>query len=215
LDGSRFDAWSRALAAAPSRRRLTQFLAGLALTGPLALQERVETAAKHKKRKRKHPTGPPASPPCGDGKRRCQGVCIPSNQCCADADCADLAPRCCRGTCLRPTECCADADCRGVQTCQGSTCGCPAPTTDCEGSCVRCPTGGACAGTRCVCPDGQTACSGTCYDTSLLCGPPGVCEACQDPDHLQCAVDHVQGNTIYFCLPQGGSGASKPPTPFP
>jgi hypothetical protein len=53
MDGSTFDAWSRAVAQNRSRRGLTRLLAGLALSGPLALVGRLEVAAKHKKRKRR------------------------------------------------------------------------------------------------------------------------------------------------------------------
>src|SRR5215211_3521583 len=49
MDGSRFDALSRSLAANRSRRGLTRLLGGVAVAGPLGLLGLTETGAKKKK----------------------------------------------------------------------------------------------------------------------------------------------------------------------
>ncbi len=127
MDGSRFDALSRALATGPSRRVLTQLIGGLALGGPLALlaaRGRPAQAKKHKKHKKRHsgasppppaslPSPPPSPPPppaptCSDTHQNgaetdvdCGGPdcprCVASQRCATDQDCS--TSRCASGVC--------------------------------------------------------------------------------------------------------------------
>jgi hypothetical protein len=87
------------------------------------------------------PPPPPAGVNCAAGQKPCQGGCIPSNQCCADADCAPGAPRCCNGACIRTTECCATSDCTGRKVCQSGSCICPTSSLTCSGQCCVAPAG--------------------------------------------------------------------------
>jgi hypothetical protein len=77
MDGSRFDALSRALVQVQSRRGVSRWLGGLLLGASVAVRDRTEPAAKprhkRKKPKRKRDTTTPPSPPplpqpaCGAG----------------------------------------------------------------------------------------------------------------------------------------------------
>jgi hypothetical protein len=90
------------------------------------------------------PASPPAPPPaagCAAGQKPCQGGCIPSNQCCADADCAPGAPRCCSGTCIRSNECCANSECPAGRVCQGGGCVCAPSSVACGTTCCTAPAG--------------------------------------------------------------------------
>jgi hypothetical protein len=202
MDGSRFDAWSRTLVTAHSRRGLTRLLVGLAVGGPLAGLGRSETAAKPKRRKKKHqrPTSPPPPvspppPPCPDGQRLCRGSCLSLLVCCDNADCLPAGGRTCQnGTCACPPdkprddcpgsntvcqECCRPEECQELGDLDGSTCVsgqcvCTNPTTR------RCPVGTAWAGVCGQCCD-NAECSGgqRCLSTF---GPP----SCGCPDDASC-----------------------------
>src|SRR5262249_38343340 len=65
MDGSRFDAWSRALVTGHSRRGLTRLLGGLTLGSLVSRVDFAEIGAKKKKHKKhkRHAISPPVSPP--------------------------------------------------------------------------------------------------------------------------------------------------------
>ena len=76
--------------------------------------------------KKKHCTTPPPAPlppaisapaGCPSGQKACGGGCIPSNQCCTNADCA------------------------GGRTCQNTICACPATSLTCGAACCSAPVG--------------------------------------------------------------------------
>lgn len=122
--------------------------------------------------------GPCASPPpganCAVGQKPCQGRCIPSNQCCVDADCAPGSPRCCNGTCIRPNECCLNTECPAGNVCQAGSCVC-APPNICGNSCCVAPAGIRVAEIQCVGADQcecrirpSEACAPGCGNTNLF-----------------------------------------------
>jgi hypothetical protein len=74
----------------------------------------------------------------------------------------------CNGTCIPSGNCCNDAECNGGQTCQNGTCACPTGTKPCNGSCI--PNDQCCNG----CPPGQTCQNGTCVGVpscTFVCPP--------------------------------------------
>ncbi len=163
MDADRFDAVARSLRTARSRRGLTHLLGTLALGGPLALLELTETEAgrkKKKKKKRSVATVPPPPATCVEGQRPCNGACIPSNQCCTDSECGEVAPRCCRGTCLRAGECCFNSECPPDKICQAGGCVCPSGQEEIGGVCGTRP---ACTtqGGNCTCPSTTGSCTNT------------------------------------------------------
>lgn len=79
MDGSRFDALSRVLADVRSRRSLPRLLSGLLLGGSLAFPDLLPTAAKSKKRRKKHKPRPPVPVSCATGEKPCDGRCIPAS----------------------------------------------------------------------------------------------------------------------------------------
>jgi hypothetical protein len=89
MDSNRFDAWTRALETATSRRTLLLGLVAAALFAPLTGLDLENAAAKkhhHKKHKKhKHHGG---SDDCPSGQTLCDTECISDDLCCDDADCA-------------------------------------------------------------------------------------------------------------------------------
>jgi hypothetical protein len=165
MDAERFDTLARTLTHGHSRRSLTRLLGGLSLGGPLALLGLAEVEAKRKKKKRKKKkpvaiSPPPLSATCVEGQRPCNGACIPSNQCCIDSECGEIAPRCCRGTCLRPGECCLDNECSPDKVCRTGECVCPSGQEEIGGVCGTRPE---CEGPfgSCTCPDPLDRCTNT------------------------------------------------------
>lgn len=173
MDAPRFDAMTRLLSGPGSRRRLLGAamgsLIGAGLVSGVAKKKKValclngQPLSVAKKAKKKYlaqgatlgacPASPSPPPPppegCPGGQKPCQGRCIPSNQCCVDADCAALAPRCCQGTCIRAAECCTTSDCGGGKICQGGGCACPTTNIECGGACCIRPPGLPVTGIRC------------------------------------------------------------------
>jgi hypothetical protein len=208
MDGSRFDALSRALVAGSSRRAATRLIGAIALGAPLAFREPSETVAKHKKHKKKHKGASPTPPPCPEGTRRCGDQCLSVLICCDETDCAG-GRTCQQGTCVCPAnrphgdcpgsgvcqECCDISDCRPPasdgQECQAGQCVCTfAGTRRCpDGLCGSCCDDSECRGGQqclsfgsdrhCQCaPVGETLCHG-------LCIPTGCAAFCDAP----CAAD--------------------------
>jgi hypothetical protein len=119
---------------------------------------------------------------CPSGQKVCAGNCIPSNQCCTNADCPAASPRCCRGSC---SQCCTEADCPPSAACFNAACICPgspavpALVQGCCGS-ADCATGCRCAQINpgavfaCVadtpCPTGVPQCF-----SNAECGANAVC----------------------------------------
>jgi hypothetical protein len=242
MDGSRFDALSRALATGHSRRALTRVLSALAFSGTLARFGLTESAAKGKHHQRRgQAQGKRPCPPCkkrkkgkckgllpdgsacaggtcqagtclsvtcGDGQRACQGVCIPSNQCCIDTDCADLAPRCCRGTCIPSTQCCSETDCpaHSGRICPSGTCVCPPGQEDSGGTCGLRPT---CR------PSGSAPCDATCCSSTTCTGQTrcstvfdgGPCHSREDCYNIS---NHCVGFTCCQPVGQGCYGGALP-----
>lgn len=140
MEGERFDALIRTARSSAPRRTILATV----FTGIVGLPSAQTTDAKRKKRKKNRNRNQPPPPPsaaCAEGQKLCQGTCIPSNQCCVDADCAALAPRCCQGACIRPTECCTNSDCGAGKICQAAACICAAGAKQCGASCCLAPAG--------------------------------------------------------------------------
>ncbi|CAA9585050.1 MAG: hypothetical protein AVDCRST_MAG19-4486 [uncultured Thermomicrobiales bacterium] len=111
IDGTRFDAWLRAAAAAPTRRRVLRALAGSALAAVVADRTGEEAAAA--------PTCP-ARTGCDARCRNTRKLCactrtasgnrVCTHPCCSDRPCAD------GGDC-RAGEVCLKTDCCGGPVC--------------------------------------------------------------------------------------------------
>jgi hypothetical protein len=130
MDGRRFDALTRALSRAESRRSLMKGLLGLGgivAVGGVALEDDVRAA------RRATPTPKPASCP---GSQTWDGsACVcPSGTACG--------PDCCTGG----SECCDNACCSGI--CYGEELCCPAGQLVCNGLCL--PTGACCTDADCI-----------------------------------------------------------------
>ena len=161
MDSYRFDSLTRSLTTASSRRDALASLLG----GTLGLLGLADAAAKDckkikDKKKRKtclakakdttsQPPPPPIAPPCPEGKRLCNGACIPSNQCCTDGDCPASTPTCCGGGCVSVL-----TDLGHCGRC-GAGCGfneqCSTGVCRCGNNPDGCPTGKTCCGASCTC----------------------------------------------------------------
>jgi hypothetical protein len=153
MDGSRFDALSRALVAGHSRRGLTRVLSSLVLGGSLVVLGAAETVAKKKgkKRQKRRPAVPfcagkadgtacgngtvclAGACACPGGTRDCgSGVC---QQCCADSDCATF---CIDGACAPCPRCYvlnAAAQCARTQAPMNGRC--PCGFAESSGQCLK------------------------------------------------------------------------------
>src|SRR5262245_15571273 len=115
MDGSRFDAWSRTLVTAHSRRGLTRLLTGPALGGPVALLAEPAAVAKHRRHKKHHggtttpPVSPPPSPPCP--QPAAPHFCASANTCLPACPTGKVfEPASCTCRCAVPTTCCLCGD---------------------------------------------------------------------------------------------------------
>lgn len=196
MDGPHFDALSRALVEARSRRGLTRLLGGLLLGGSPGSLAPGESAAKGKQgggKKPKKKRGRPAlgcAPSCAGaqcGDDGCGGSCggCPVCQACAGGTCrpADDAPcgingRCLHGACNATplcretnfTRCQRDVDCCSTKCYVGE--GCAAFIGPDGGECLvneDCASR-RCVGYRCACSAGVRAC------------PNGKCGLCCTDD---------------------------------
>lgn len=235
MKATRFDALSRSLTRARSRREaLTALLGGV--VGILRrddagakTKQRAHGEGKKKRRKKKKQAGPLS---CPAGQKTCGGGCIPSNQCCTPGDCPVSAPRCCQGAC-KDVECCSNADCGGGKICQTGACLCPPGTLFCpEVSTETCcaPVPGMVPTTiACETPRGEPSCFCR-YDTATACGPdcnptcPGFGTSCADSEGIAqlcttcgcplCDPDEIRVERT--CVSKQGScpsGASSCPGP--
>jgi hypothetical protein len=192
MDGSHFDTLARTVTAAGSRRRvLTGLVLGsLGLRGALTEQaaartcKKIKNKAKRKKCLAKARLGAnPLGPSCPEGKKICAGTCIPSNQCCADADCGPDAPRCCRGTCMT-AQCCTSGDCAPNEACVNFTCTCELAFGSCghgrfcNGDTLRCeacrPSGGSCTFANGSGGSSDYCCSSLCSSGTCVGRPAGM-----------------------------------------
>ena len=187
MDGFRFDALTRALSSAGSRRALAAGFAGalgmLPRVAPDDAAARKKPCPPCKKRKqgkckKKLPDGTAcpnggtcqsgrcvAATPggCPSGQKPCAGRCIPSNQCCTNSDCPALRPSCEQGACTCPPE--RPLLCPGSNDCQQCC-----TVTDCRPA-TGLDDGQECRNGECVCPAGKRRCPS---DSSF----PGRCGFC-------------------------------------
>jgi hypothetical protein len=202
MDSRNFDALTRALTAARSRRGALGLLATLPLLGgrfpPLDLQ------ARKKKRKKKKT--------CKSSQKKCGKRCIPLTGCCSSAECgasgACVNNTCscasgfknCNGACIPNSDCCRSDDCPGVQVCTGGDCACPSDTPNaCPGDvCVNgneccvdsdCGIGAACDDGSCHCPAGEVICGDTCCDVG--------------PENEVCKIEFLPGDNRLTCQDGG------------
>jgi hypothetical protein len=157
MDGERFDDLFRRFSLAATRRGGVRALTGFVLAAPVtALLGLADSEAK-KKRKRKK------KKKCKGSTKKCGKKCIPSDDCCANADCGNggscVSGACtctggfkaCNGACLPEADCCDAADCDDGDPCTQNVCNangaCSNPTspdlTNCGGG-KQC-SGGVCA----------------------------------------------------------------------
>jgi hypothetical protein len=184
MDADHFDALSRSLSTAGSRRRA---LGGL-LTGVFGLlgghgQEEaaahdlkdpckkksgeakktcLKKAKKHKAAHASEPPPPPPPPPggtCGVDQKPCNGACIPADRCCTSVDCAP-GRSCQYGACT----CDEDFECPAKEFCQLDAHLC----MPCRGTGESCDVGGggtsshACCSNHCVGVGSVNTCRDNC-----------------------------------------------------
>lgn len=179
MDDARFDALTRLLTAAATRRTLPRTVSGLVLGGTLAATVRAETAAKKKKcgpcrkRKKGHCRLKPDGAPCGgiktcyfgvcncpSGMSSCGEGCIPSELCCPGASfCGDHPD-----TCGTSGSCRCRPNLAGEMRCGSDigACGCRE-----DAECVGYGPGAFCgslAGCQTSCPPGTGQCAMACPD---------------------------------------------------
>ena len=125
--------------------------------------------------------------PCGTNQKLCHRVCIPSQNCCSNADCfggkSCNSGRCscpkgkkdCNGICR---DCCSNSDCTQGQSCIAGSCACPVGQRACQGKCVDnasccadsdCQGGKTCQSNSCTCPKGKKDCNGICIPDHFCC----------------------------------------------
>lgn len=222
MDGSRFDAWSRALADARSRRGLARLLTGLALGGPIALRRTTDTAAKKKgKGRKKRPAR--CQPRCAGkacGPDGCGGVCgacpAVGQVCTAEGLCVCTAtsagPDVCGGVCRERCD---------VRSLRKPDCGCCVANGQAEEDsnkccstsqnaftlrCVGRPPGlwcdfdAQCASDNCVAGK-CSACGKTqdyCKNSADTCGAGGFCVKTAG-GQTRCGVQPQGEPTKFFC----------------
>lgn len=194
MDGTGFDALTRAVSGLRSRRGVARALLGAILGTPLALPDLDEVDAKRgpsrKRRQRraqrqdragrgrnsaqadkKKGKKGNACPPC---KKRKQGKCkkkLPDGTACSGGTCQG-------GSCIPAC----------TPSCAGRSCG----PNGCGGNCGTCPGALSCQDGQCVlaCTGGLTACAGNCVDlqTDLA-----NCGACGEPCNFAHASATCQG----------------------
>src|SRR5215213_7497944 len=183
MDSNRFDALSRSLARAGSRRGIMRLLGALPLIGVLLTvidEERADATRRRKPEHRRergraqidnqkmHKEKKPC-PPCTKRKQgKCKGK-KPNGTPCAGGTCQ--SGRCQTGSGCTPTTCAA----------QGKNCG---TISDGCGTQLRCGPdscgdGYTCTDNRCLCLDGTAVCDGACCDAGQVCqkGDGACCTA--------------------------------------
>lgn len=182
MDDRRFDAITKALAKAGTRRRLLRSLVGTALGGLLARAGPIAAADRRRNGGGEQPR-PDNRRPVGAAQ---------------DGEGGELAaPNRGGGRCSRLNQKCGkDAKCCNGQSlaCKGKRCRCKAGTVPQGGSCVPVPA---------ACPSGQKRCAdGRCVVQNLCCEDdecPGELE-CQDDNRCRCPSGQKQcGATV--CIP--------------
>jgi hypothetical protein len=174
MDGSRFDALSRALADVHSRRSLPRFLGGLTLAGSLGLLNPNESTASRRKRHKRHkrhkhttPSSPPCTPSCAGkqcGDDGCAGSC---GTCPPESTCVNgfLTTNVCQGGTCQP----ATFPCGIRQVCYQNIC----CTRRRESDCHQMPEPDNCGGTYPANCGGASHCCST--STGEVCYPAPGC----------------------------------------
>ena len=199
MDESRFDALTRALTAARSRRRLARLLSGLAVSGPLALLGIDQTEAKGKKKKKRKKGSPPAPSPSPPPLAGCTGSC--AGKVCGAGD-----------GCSNP---CQTGSCADGKTCQSGQCvssGCPAGTRDCGAAgCQECCYGQAGSDNQC-CPADRPDCHrDSVYGIYKRCAAGAVCQ-CPATYPAWCAFDSAPASCHSCCTSNDCSRPGDRPT---
>ena len=219
MDGDRFDALARSLAAHRPRRAALRALAGAALAGPLALVGAREAAARCLRNGEACRRGPQCcSGVCrrGENGKKCRAApsqltCTVERDVCAQGSAARCGPP--------GNECYCWVTARGASFCGGNDGAYGAASCDeCAGAGRVCVRGGGafCDGpVACVlpcCPRGYRECGGRCVDVlrdpdncgacGRTCGPdrPNVCAG------GSCCIN-AGGEAPCSCSPSGGACA--------
>jgi hypothetical protein len=136
MDPARFDRLVRAVAATPTRRRVSQVLAGLVASGVIESARRDEVTAKKRckpcrRRKKGTCKGKKPNDTSCNGEGKCfAGTCIPRPTCVGNAGNCSQAVQCCSGFCDgiecfaggAGTECYETSDCTIGLSCIGYRC---------------------------------------------------------------------------------------------
>lgn len=195
MDASRFDRFSRSLAAGCSRRGVLSLLTALPIAGAALAWRNEETVARRKKKKGKNKKQPPPSCLPASDAETCAGTCgTVTNNCGTAVDCGSCActPHCpaCQ-VCNEATRKCqpnaahVDLACGDGQICQNNgTCACRGESCGicrrCDAASGRCEPNPA-VPNRTVCAGNGAAtsicCNGVCCDG--CCGADGSCGVCR------------------------------------
>jgi hypothetical protein len=215
MDGSHFDALSRALAAGHPRRRLMRLLSRLLLSGPLTLGTLAESTAKHKHKhkhrhkKRKKKQRKRRAPPLGCIANCDRRICG-SDGCGGSCGACGSGRQCCSGECIPAGQCC-NGSCGGGLTCCAGICADLATNPAHCGACGRSCRSFACLNGACTC-SGTTDCPATCVCIRRQQGFPSACAASAaigaiicDED-LDCNVGSVCANSTPATCSQPCSG---------
>lgn len=195
MDGTRFDAVTRTLAAGVPRRVALSAFGGavLSLFDHIHAGTPVESSKKGKKNKKNKKKCKPncAGKSCGnDG---CSGTCGRCDGSCVAGVCECPGTlRSCSGACR---QCCNDGDCDNGRSCLQGVCACPSGRAPCPNQCClpfetceigmcASPSTPECDGFSSPCATGASCCSGACVELLgiLYCdrGEPG--EPCFNDD---------------------------------
>jgi hypothetical protein len=190
MDDHRFDALVKMLSSGGSRRGILHTLGAgtlAALVGKIASVDDAEAKKKHRKNKKKKK--------CKGGTRKCNGKCIPVDNCCIDGDCA-ATEKCVGGECVvKRVECQNDDDCDAGEVCQNRVCVDDGNQAECQDA-GDCAANESCIGGECRCifpekPCGDVCCASdeACVNGQCVVGQ-GTCAAGDDI----CAGDNITCN---------------------
>lgn len=176
MDGERFDAWIRSLAAGTSsRRRVLKALTG-GLAGAVAGTVRSAVAA----------------------PKKCGGTTCAASETCVKP--AGGKPVCCPSA-----RACGQTCCTGGQICCGGTCVANNTTTNCLTCGTACTGGKVCGAAGCVCPNACAA-PLVLNTTTCACECSGGCSVCEACDPVRGCVSTGVDSFVVFARPPCGSG---------
>jgi hypothetical protein len=198
MEDRQFDALVKSLMVSGTpRRSILRALGGGTLAALARRFITEEEAAAKKKRKKKK---------CKGNTRKCNGTCIPQDNCCVNGDCVPgetciggqciqvnkpqceeetdclFGEACINGTCLaRNGTCGTDDDCSDNEDCINGQCRCIFPQKLCGDAC--CASGEACVNEKCVVGQGTCAAGQSiCDENNVTCNGNASCTCAERLD---------------------------------